>query len=338
MLIFPCPGAVLNRAHGRETARGLAVSVTARTPADAPATVNGSPAAREGGLIRAEVVLQPGFNTLQVACGGAAQATTVVWDQGSFKRYHFFIDDNIFFLTELYRSGARSLFDHFYTARLRRLHDRYGVRFVLNLFFRNDHSAFLLSQFPDRYRGEWADHADWLRLAFHAYSEFPAWPYRDAHPEALPAHFEAVREQVLRFAGPSVFYPPAIVHFYSIASPDARRFLREAGCRAMAVRAFPEAASQARIPALYEEDPGWFTMPVDFFCNSRTLPQIESDLDRLLACPWKETLMIGTHEQYSYPSYKGYLPDHFDRMEAAIRRVTEAGFRPVFFQEGILGA
>ncbi len=35
--------------------------------------------------------------------------------------------------------------------------------------------------------------------------------------------------------------------------------------------------------------------------------------------------------------YFHYIPDHARRIEAAIRWVTEHGYKPVFFHEGFLG-
>ena len=44
------------------------------------------------------------------------------------------------------------------------------------------------------------------------------------------------------------------------------------------------------------------------------------------------------HEQYSFPSYFNYQPDHFQKLETTIRLMVEdAGCTPVFFQDGLLG-
>ena len=51
------------------------------------------------------------------------------------------------------------------------------------------------------------------------------------------------------------------------------------------------------------------------------------------------TEIIGTvsHEQYSFPTYSNYLPDHLERLEMAIKTMTESGYKPVFFTNGLLG-
>ena len=49
-----------------------------------------------------------------------------------------------------------------------------------------------------------------------------------------------------------------------------------------------------------------------------------------------EVIDVFTHEQYFWPFYAGYLPDHAQRLDAALRFVTERGYKPVFYHEGFL--
>ena len=50
-----------------------------------------------------------------------------------------------------------------------------------------------------------------------------------------------------------------------------------------------------------------------------------------------EIMDLFTHEQYFWPFYRNYIPDHPQRLDATIRWVTEHGYKPVFFHEGFLG-
>ena len=50
-----------------------------------------------------------------------------------------------------------------------------------------------------------------------------------------------------------------------------------------------------------------------------------------------EILGVASHEQYSFPYYDNYLPDHLKRLETAMRCLVEAGYQPVFFSQGFLG-
>lgn len=334
---FPCDGAVLNSHHGAEAEEGMTITVTGCAPPGACVTVGGVPATRMDDRFQAPYALTRLRNEIDVVCGAERRRITAVWDKASFRRYAFFIDDSIFFLTELHRNACRSLFESFYLARLRDFHARYGTRFVLNVFFRNDHEPFDLGLFSDRYRSEWSANAGWLRLAFHAFSEFPDNPYGEQFPERLPEHYAQVREQVLRFAGDATFCPPTIVHFFDVTSPAALRYLKEQGTKALAARRLPEAAGCGDAGIRYDCQSGFFRMPADLFCNRCTVLEVDRCLTELTARPGRYTINVGTHEQYSYPHYRNYLPDHFDRMETALRRVTDSGYRPVFFHEGLLG-
>ncbi len=51
-----------------------------------------------------------------------------------------------------------------------------------------------------------------------------------------------------------------------------------------------------------------------------------------------EIFSCGSHEQYTFPYYPNYIPDHLQRIELAAKCVVEdLGCKPIFFNEGILG-
>lgn len=73
-------------------------------------------------------------------------------------------------------------------------------------------------------------------------------------------------------------------------------------------------------------------------CNSTPVEQVAPILEPLAQNPWRAEIMdLFTHEQYFWPFYRAYLPDHAERLDVAIRWVTEHGYEPVFFHEGFLG-
>ncbi|MHB9139954.1 MAG: hypothetical protein ACYC4Q_11185 [Victivallaceae bacterium] len=334
---FPCNGVVLNRHHGKETANGLNITVKGQAAPNTEIDINGVKSFCANGTFDVDIELQKQFNTIKISSGAEQEELSVIWDRNSFKRYNFFIDDNIFFMTEIYKKNYKSIFESFYLSKLKSFHERYGVKIVLNIFFRNDHEPFELSQFSGKYKQEWADNADWLKMTFHAYSEFPKRPYSEHFPEKLPEHYEQIREQVMRFAGEKSFCPPTIIHYYDVSSAASLKYLRDKGANALSVKTFPEAAENALTNIIYDHENGMFRMPVDFFCNLCTVEQIRELLQKCMSKPWKDTINIGTHEQYCYPFYENYIPDHFERIETAIRLATENEYKPVFFHEGILG-
>ena len=75
-------------------------------------------------------------------------------------------------------------------------------------------------------------------------------------------------------------------------------------------------------------------------CNLVPLDKIESQIRERLALREKygcDFSMCGSHEQYSYPYYPNYEPDHGARIEAAVRIHTELGYTPVHPNDGLLG-
>jgi len=359
-LTFPRHGALLNRHSGTERADGLTVVVRGVCDSAGNISVNGVPARREGRTFQAEITLRACFNPikaeLQDDFGKLTREIQVVWDRGSFLRYDFFIDDNSFFLTDLARELPHSLFEHFYLKFLRKMHDQYGTCFTLNLFFRNDHEPFDLTMVPDRWKGEFADHADWLKLSFHAYSEFPDRPYQNTPPEKIAADFDLVYQEVCRFAGEASFIPPEALH-WAMARPSAFAELRKRGVKLLEGQfvsprtGISDAGEEERITdvgyfrslndALYLEENRYLfdsRCNILFWRNDCTANLWSVDeIRKMVGGVERDTIGLATHEQYSFPRYFNYLADHFERIETAIRTATERGYKPVFFHDGILG-
>ena len=146
-------------------------------------------------------------------------------------RYSLSFDDNIFFLWDIFNRGYDSLFDNFYLMGLKELHDKYDAKFTLNIFYKVDDmykgvfGPFFLNQFPDKFKGEWEKNSDWLRLAFHAFSEFSNRPYRNILLDKITQDFDLVTKEILRFAG-SAYIPTSIIH-WTFMPQEAFLLLRE---------------------------------------------------------------------------------------------------------------
>jgi len=351
----PFHGAVLNYRHGRGADGGLAIRVSGTAPLRGVVRVNGAIAERAGGRFWADVVLRERVTEIVATSDGShghfEQRIRVLWDRHSFPRYRFSIDDNSFFLRDIAQQGYRSLFDCFYLRGLRELHERYGTRFVLNIYYTTG-DGFTLAQFPDRYRGEWRDNADWLRLAFHAYANEPDRPYQYAPVEKLLADFDLVAEEIRRFAGEETYSPPTVIH-WGMVMPSALAPLAERGVRALSGFLWrtdglwdihywlddERCDYLARHDALADFESGIVFSRADLVCNAVPLEQIEPTLAPLAEDPNQAEVMdLFTHEQYFWPFYANYIPEHFQRLETAIRWVTERGYRPVFLHEGLLGS
>ena len=350
----PFHGAILNRRHGEEVDRGLKIRVCGEAPLGARVTINGAPAERAGTEFISETVLRERETEVVAVSEGSLgrqeHHVRVLWDRHSYPRYRFSIDDNSFFLRDIAGKKYSSLFDCFYLNVLRELHAKYGARFVLNIYYTTE-DGFELPQFPDRYRGEWADNADWLKLAFHAHENKPDRPYQYASPERLIADLDRVAEQIHRFAGEATYSPPTVIH-WGMVLPSALKPLVERGVRVLSgfftyrngvwdVNYFLDDDRSEylfRHDALMDFENGIIFSKVDIVCNNTPIERIVPTLGPLVQDPNRAEIMdLFTHEQYFWPFYSHHIPDHAQRLDAAIRWVTEHGYTPVFFHEGLLG-
>jgi hypothetical protein len=361
-ILEPFHGAVLNHRHGKQTDEALRIRVAGHCRAGDRVTVNGEACRVEGNRFEGAVALRQPETDLTAVAEGARDrnqyGVRVVWDRYSEPRYRFAIDDNSFFLRDIAQKGYQSLFDCFYLNMLRDFHRKYGTKFVLNIYYTAADDAqfpspggFTLPQFPDRYKGEWRDNADWLKLAFHAHSNMPGRPYQDSPPEKLIADLELVNAEICRFAGEATYTPPTVIHFAMIR-PSAFKPLYNHGVRVLSGDFWRRDGHwdinyelSDEISAYCASHDAWkhfesgivFSM-VDIVCNSVPVDRVAATLEPLANDPNRAEIMdLFTHEQYFWPFYYHYVPDHAQRVEAAIRFVTERGYKPVFFHEGFLG-
>ncbi len=351
----PFHGAVLNRRHGEEVDGGLKIQVTGRAPVGQPVTVNGAAAARAGGRFTGEAVLRERETEIVAASqgpyGASEHRVRVVWDRNSFPRYRFSVDDNSFFLRDIAANQYKSLWDSWYLKIFHDLHAKYGARFVLNIYYTTE-DGFELPQFPDRYKKEWEASADWLSLAFHAHANKPDRPYQYASAGQLIGDLDKVAHEIVRFAGEATYSPPTVIH-WGMVQPAAFKPLAERGVRVLSgdfrrrshgwdVNYFLDADRSeylSRHDALKDFASGIVFSSIDIVCNNTPLDRVVPTLEPLAADPGRAEIMdLFTHEQYFWPFYVRHIPDHAQRLDAAIRWVTEHGYKPVLFHEGFLGA
>ena len=383
-------GAILNHNHGKETEKSLLVTIEGISEYGRPVKVNGVPATMDGRRFIADVELTQKINEVTASVltpfGTYSQTLTLVWDKKSFRRFNSYIDDHSFLFTDLAKERPQRAFEHFYLKGLKAIHDKYGLKVTLNCFFHNDHHEFMLSDMPDIWKGEFIDNSDWLKLSFHAYSEFPDRPYLEASAEEFGKDYDLVKNEIIRFAGESTWIPPVVIHWANI-NPAVADELIKRGTKAYSnnfrarVMGGPSLADRQkggdmnRVQSrscsgvdkstvnegldmhysINEEtnyvrqhhsyyDP---TLGIFFFggsgacCNLTPIEEIpkryekQDELSRRFGF---ETFGMGSHEQYTFPYYPNYIPDHLQRIECAARCLVEGlGCKPIFFNDGILG-
>ena len=360
-------GTIVNKFYGTEKDGTLFLPVSGTAPEDASVTVNGIEAERNGETFSATIPVKEKITEITMkaenSCGIYTNTIKVLYDKNSFPRYNFFTDDNSFFWTELIEKRPASIFDQFYLAFFKKMHELDGTKITLNLFYRNDHHEKkpTLKDMPDIYRSEFTDNAHWLKMSWHACSEFPDRPYQNAPAEKVGEDFDLIKQEVIRFAGEKSFIPPVAAH-WSMVRPDGLAELVKRGAAVMTSQFInPKTSLTEKQHSSHLCDIGFFRnlreclyleknkmlfdfndsilyLRGDLICNYFTPEEIVSIMESNHTGKRKhEIVSLETHEQYSFPHYIHYLPDHLQRMETAIRKATELGYAPVYFAEGLLG-
>ena len=354
-------GAVLNHHHGIESDNGLEIVVEGLAAPQAMVTVNGIVADRCDRKFSARIKLTEKINRITAESsdyfGVKSQTITVVWDKKSFRRYNFFFDDCSFFLRAITLDRPKSLFDEMFLGRLKKIHDKYGTKFTLNLFYHDDHHDFSISDVPEDYKAEFQANSDWLKMSFHAKSEFPDRPYQHADRAKLAADFDEIYREVCRFAGEKSFIAPIVIH-WAMTNPENFTVLKErgtgclAGCYVGSIAYIGE-SHQVQVTDIgfhYEKDVAMYVTSKHAFydrfydlflldnvccCNYDDIDLLREKFSSLAAD--REAINLMSHEQYSYADYFNYIPNHLDRVEEACRLASEGGYEPSYFANGIFG-
>ena len=255
------------------------------------------------------------------------------------KAFCFTIDDNIRFLKEITEENMNSIFDHPYSALLRRLHERFGIKIQLNLFYRM--AGFDLSQVSDRHKSEWQENADWLKLSFHSDRE-NSFPYQNSGYDEVFQDCRAVHNEILRFASAASLAETTTVH-YCQTTLDGTKALYDNGVKGLlglfgshekpstSYSLNDAMASEIRGGKILTRD-GIAYAAIDMIVNTVKLDAITPTLTPLLS---RETLRVMIHEQYFYPDYKAYQPDSEEKLITVFSLLAKNNFESKLFEEMI---
>lgn len=253
------------------------------------------------------------------------------------KKFCFTVDDNIRFFKSLSEGIDGSLFSDPYLAMYRRLHEKYGLKVQLNLFYEME--GFNLSQMTDRFKDEWAENAGWLKLSFHSRLEnvdpYLTSGYREVHDDCAAVHGE-----ILRFAGAQSLGKTTTIH-YCQTTEEGLHALHDCGVRGLlglfgtddaprSSYSLPE-ADAARLrkgEILHRHGIDFFSIDVvmNLYGKEELLCRLRKLLDR-------SALRVMIHEQYFYSDYNAYQPDFEEKLDSAFALLTENGFESRFAEE-----
>ena len=253
------------------------------------------------------------------------------------KNFIFTIDDNIRFFRELSEKNGKSLFTHPYLKMLKELHDDFGVKIQMNLFYQD--TKFDLSAFSDKYRNEWENNSDWLKMSFHSEKE-DVCPYENAGYEQVYSECEKVQREILRFAGKDSLAKTTTIH-YCKTTLDGLNALKKCGIKGLLGLYGDEEDPQTsylnpdsvceriRAGEIMRVD-GMAFWGIDIVLNCFNVPSIIGKLQRLKD---RDLIKIMIHEQYFYKDYAAYQVDFREKLEKSFDFLISNGFSSCFFED-----
>jgi hypothetical protein len=347
-IISPKDGDMLHARDGLTAGDWLRTKVTVAAGAYSEISVGGVSATYRNGVYVAEILLKEYVNRIEARDEktGEKTAITVYRLKDLAGGYRLSIDDNIWFLRDIYNNAGvyRSIFDNPYLAFLREVHTRYGTKVHINLFYQTD--GFNLSQLSDEFAAEWKAQAGWLRLSFHALGEFPDMPYREAGYEEVRRDCELVKKEISRFAGPELMGPVTTLH-WGAATVEGSRALRDAGYKgqlgyfnvdddrpAVSYYLTPEQRRHIKKRFIWKDNSEDIVfIRSSIVIDKTSLADIRGWLDgyrqRGGLPPYVDLLV---HEQYYYSFYKAYQPDFRERILTAVQWAQDNGYTPKFLE------
>ena len=352
-IISHIDGDMLTANDGLVKDGSLLIKVMISAPRNLIIKVNGNQAIYDGEYFTSDVLLNKYENKITVTerKTRSSQVIRVYWLNDILGKYRFSLDDNIWFLKDINSNSGtyRSIFDNMYLGFLKQVHDTFGTKIHVNIYYQTD--GFNLSQMTAKYRSEWKDNADWLHLSFHALQNDPDRPYITAGYDEVRRDCEMVKEQISRFAGEEVMGPVTTLH-WGAATIDGCRALRDCGYKALAGYFVVEKEKEPVSYYLSEDKKlnlskriAWKDTSEDIIfsrinivINSYKLDEIVPYLDAIKNDPHRSAFMeVMIHEQYFHPTYVAYQPDFREKVIKTIRWVTDNGYKPAFLNEVLFG-
>ena len=267
------------------------------------------------------------------------------------KKFRISVDDNIRFLEDITRHADeyRSIFDNPYLKIYKRAHDETGVCVNLHLFYFSEDGKFSLAQTTDKFKAEWEQNADWLRLSFHSLAEEPANPYTGEACAEIYGDCEKVHKEILRFAGEKSLAKTTTLHY---GATDVRGVRALKACGYDALGAFFEPNGKGGTSVSYDyplplvehlrerdfwvdRQEGVTFVKIDRVLNfASTVKENMPFIERAVQSPTRGgfvELMI--HEQYFYEDYPRYIAEFEEIVVQACKYLKDQGYTGAFIRE-----
>lgn len=239
-------------------------------------------------------------------------------------------------MKEITENHYRSIFDHPYLAMYRRLHEEFGLKVQLNLFYRMEN--FDLSQVSEDHCAEWDASSDWLKLSFHSELENVN-PYEDSDYDEVYEDCKRVNEEIKRFASPAALANTTTVH-YCLLTEDGLKAMVDN--RVLGLLGLFGSDQNPRTSYGIEESSaekirngeilkiGKISFAsIDIVLNRFSTKEIA---EQLTGISNRNFIKVMIHEQYFYEDYSHYQPDFEKKLRTAFSFFSEHGYKSSFYE------
>lgn len=354
-------GDCVNECDGQKIENGITIPIRIEAPAGCDVTVNGILTSERDGIYTAEIELYGYRNTIvaEDRTNNRSARIRLFYLKNAVGKFRFSSDDNIIFLWDIneHKDEYKSIFDNPYLAIYKKAHDLYGAKVHLNLFYEFDDIArskfssprpyFNLSMMTDKFKDEFAANSDWLKLAFHANSEFPDAPYYSERADKILEDCIRVHREIVRFAGRDSISNSTTTHWGS-GTREGIRALRSLGYTSFT--GYFEVHDGKTLVSYYvpvdicehlnkrdfwcETDEDIIYGRIDRVSNIGTLESVMESVKDAAADPHRGGFVsVMIHEQYFYSDYTAYLPDFEARILEPCRYLCEKGYNGAHITE-----
>lgn len=346
----PVDGDMLNINDGSVVNGKLKTNIKIAAPRGSKIRVNGVKAKYADGIFEATVSLKDYENVIKLeeVKQGYEESIKIFWIKNCVNKYRLAFNANILVFRDIANNSDKytSLFDNPYLGLMKDVHEIYGTKIHLNIFYETD--GFNLSQMPDKYKDEWKSNAEWLELSFSALADEPGSPYVNAGYDKVKHDCDLVHNEIMRFAGLEVMSHETTLH-YGKATTEGCRALKDSGYNILAgyfnvddnqapVSYYLSVEQRRNIKKRFvwrDNKTGLIFARLSLVINTVKLEEIVPHLDKVKATynPGLIDLMI--HEHYFQPDYFAYQPDYREKVMTAVKWAVDNGYSPGFLEESI---
>ncbi|MCD6521939.1 hypothetical protein J7K56_04150 [Candidatus Calescamantes bacterium] len=246
------------------------------------------------------------------------------------KAYHCGLDDTIDIMQEIAikKNKIKSIFEIEVLKVLKEFNKKYGTKFTLYLFYEKEN--FKLSDMPDDFKPEWEENSDWLRLSFHARTKkIPDAPYKNASYEVAKQDFWLVKNEILRFAGESVWDNYPRTHYWT-GSLEAVKAWRDCGIDGLfySYPGYPALFfDEERLKKLWNEDFYYDkNLGLIFLPTNINLIRSKEEISKRLKKLRNNRIIEAFCDDYNLLELK-------ENMEMVIKWCIENKYEPAFYEE-----